>query len=152
MEELTEDMKNDIALAFNLLQNENSNLNYLEKIPKIKLRTLLFNFAMYKSAPVEINDFIDQFFPDKEFYSYEDVCELVKNRVAIVKEREIEDIWYLLSGGKSNQVDRSMIIKAFSSSGIDVSESEVMEMIELVGSDHEGESMTKDEFVAFYSS
>ena len=46
--EMSIDIKNDILLAFNLYKNEN------DKINKLKLRTLLFSFVMYKNSAEEI--------------------------------------------------------------------------------------------------
>ena len=43
-QELPVDIKNDLQLAFNLYKNENNKIN------RLKLRTILFSFAMYKSS------------------------------------------------------------------------------------------------------
>ena len=51
--EIPADIKNDIKLAFDLYKNEKNKIN------KLKLRTLLFSFIMYKSSPSDINDYID---------------------------------------------------------------------------------------------
>ena len=45
-EELSIDIKNDLLLAFNVFKNERNNIS------KLKIRTLLFTFAMYKSSAV----------------------------------------------------------------------------------------------------
>ena len=42
--EIPSDLKNDIQLAFDLFKNEK------DKISKLKLRTLLFSFVMYKNS------------------------------------------------------------------------------------------------------
>ena len=51
--ELPIDVKNDLLLAFNLYKNENNKIN------KLKLRTILFSFVMYKYSSSEINEFIE---------------------------------------------------------------------------------------------
>ena len=51
--EIPADIKDDIKLAFDLYKNENNKIN------KLKLRTMLFSFIMYKSSPSEINEYID---------------------------------------------------------------------------------------------
>jgi hypothetical protein len=74
-DELTEDLKNDLILAFNLFKNEEGKVN------KLKLRTLLFSFAMYKSAPKDINDYISEYYPKQEEFTFEQLCKLVFNKM-----------------------------------------------------------------------
>lgn len=69
--EISDDLRNDLLVAFNLYKNEEGFIN------KLKLRTLLFSFAMYKSSPKEINDYISYYFPKKEQFSYENLIKLV---------------------------------------------------------------------------
>ena len=56
-EELNEDLKNDLLLGFNLFKWSNWMVN------KLKLRSMLFSFAMYKSAPADINRYINDVYP-----------------------------------------------------------------------------------------
>ena len=61
--EIPSDIKNDIKLAFDLYKNENNKIN------KLKLRTLLFSFIMYKSSTSDINAYIDsKEYNGKELY------------------------------------------------------------------------------------
>lgn len=71
MPEISDDLTNDLLVAFNLYKNEEGLIN------KLKLRTLLFSFAMYKSSPKEINEYIAYYFPKKELFSYENLIKLV---------------------------------------------------------------------------
>ena len=48
-DEIPFELKNDIKIAFDLFKNENN------KITKLKLRTLLFSFIMFRSSAGEIN-------------------------------------------------------------------------------------------------
>jgi hypothetical protein len=75
VEEISEDLKNDLLVAFNLYKNEEG------LISKLKLRTLLFSFAMYKSAPKDINDFISEYFPKQEEFTFENLLKLVFNKL-----------------------------------------------------------------------
>lgn len=75
IEEFTEDLKNDLMLAFNLYKNEEGRVN------KLKFRTLLFSFAMYKSSPKDINDYIADHFGKQEEFTYENLCKLVFNKL-----------------------------------------------------------------------
>ena len=94
VEELTEDMKNDLYLGFNLMKNNR------EKLSKLKLRSLLFNFAMYKSSPSDINEFINENYPKQEEFSYEELLNLVLIKFSTIKEREVEDTWNLFANNK----------------------------------------------------
>ena len=51
--EIPDDIKKDIKLTLDLYKNENNKIN------KLKLRTLLFSFVMYKLSPSDINAYID---------------------------------------------------------------------------------------------
>jgi len=75
VEEISEDLKNDLLVAFNLYKNEEG------LISKLKIRTLLFSFAMYKSAPKDINDFISEYFPKQEEFTFENLLKLVLNKL-----------------------------------------------------------------------
>ena len=71
-EELSIDIKNDLLLAFNVFKNERNNIS------KLKIRTLLFTFAMYKSSAHDINEFVTEVLgSNQEEFSYEDVCKCV---------------------------------------------------------------------------
>lgn len=74
-EEMTEDMKNDIQLAFNIYKNDKGFVN------KLKMRTLLFSFAMYKSSPKDINDFIAEYYPNQEEFELEQLIRLVNSKL-----------------------------------------------------------------------
>ncbi len=74
-EEISEDLKNDLLVAFNLYKNEEG------LISKLKLRTILFSFAMYKSAPKDINDYISEYFPKQEEFTFDSLLKLVFNKL-----------------------------------------------------------------------
>src|SRR5688500_7419273 len=63
VDEMSEDLKNDLLLAYNLYKNDEGKIN------KLKLRTLLFSFAMYKSSPKDINDFISEYYPKQDEFT-----------------------------------------------------------------------------------
>lgn len=75
VEEISEDLKNDLLVAFNLYKNEEG------LISKLKLRTLLFSFAMYKSSPKDINDYISEYFPKQEEFTFDNLMKLVFNKL-----------------------------------------------------------------------
>src|SRR5574343_52933 len=78
VEEMREDLINDLKIAFDLYKNKDGNKSYyLGKIPKAKMRTLLFSFAMYKSSPKDINEYIAEYYPRKEEFTFDEVWQLV---------------------------------------------------------------------------
>ena len=91
--EIPLDIKNDIELAFNLYKNENNKIN------KLKLRTILFSFVMYKFSASDINDFIEsRTLKEKELYSFDDLCDLVKEKLLESKERDADELYnYILN-------------------------------------------------------
>jgi hypothetical protein len=75
-EEMTDDLKNDLEIAFNIFKNENN------KISKLKLRTLVFSFCMYKSSAKDINDYITgDIDGKKDEFSFEDLYKLVYQKL-----------------------------------------------------------------------
>lgn len=134
--EIPLDIKNDIELAFNLYKNENNKIN------KLKLRTLLFSFVMYKYSASEINEFIEsRTLKEKELYSFDDVCDLVKEKLLESKERDSEELYnYILNNKTQNKqkkdkekpkkVTKSILSSAFESSNIDIEEKEIEQMLE----------------------
>lgn len=143
-EELNEDIKNDLFLGFNLMKNNR------DKLSKLKLRSLLFNFAMYKSSPNEINDYINEVFPRQDEFSYDDFLRLVTLKYSYLKEKEFEDTWNLFSSSKHGQSNKEELVKCFVDGGIDVNEKEVEEMVWFINKGKDG--FSKEEFKMFIHS
>ena len=125
-EEMSVDLKHDIQLGFNLFKNEKNQIN------KLKLRTLLFSFVMYKSSSGDINQFIEeQTSPDKEWFTYEDVCKLVQFKIKNAKEKESDEVFNYLSSGKNDQhyISESDIQKGFEAYAVGASPEQVKEMM-----------------------
>jgi hypothetical protein len=74
-EEMSEVLKSDTIMAFNFFKNENG------LISKLKLRTLLYSFVFYKCPIKEINEYINEYFPNKQEFSYDDVYKLVYTKL-----------------------------------------------------------------------
>jgi hypothetical protein len=77
-EEMTDELKNDLEIAFNVFKNEH------HKISKLKLRTLLFSFAMYKSSARDINEYIAENTDKKDEFTFEDLYKLVYQKLYII--------------------------------------------------------------------
>lgn len=117
---------------------------------------MLFSFAMYKSAPGDINEFINEHFPKQEDFSYEELCQLVTLKNHSSKERDIEDTWQLLSSNKTS-CNSDELNKALLNAGIETNEKELLEIIEFANSNsesqcHNCESFNKEEYKKFISS
>ena len=135
--EIPADIKNDIKLAFDLYKNENNKIN------KLKLRTLLFSFIMYKSSPSDINDYIDSKESNgKELYSFEDVCDLINDRLEEAKESDADELYdYIVNNeNDSSKISKKQISNAFSSCNIDVDEKEIDRMIDYIKHRKKGEN------------
>ena len=128
--EIPLDIKNDIELAFNLYKNENNKIN------KLKLRTILFSFVMYKYSASDINEFIEsRTLKDKELYTFDDVCDLVKEKMMDSKERESDELFnYIVNNKKDkaeiNKMNKKQLEKAFNENDISIEEDELDKMIE----------------------
>ena len=121
------DIKNDIQLAFNLYKNENNKIN------KLKLRTILFSFIMYKYSASDINEYIEsRTLKEKELYSFDDVCDLIKEKLAESKERDSDELFnYIVNNKNENsKMTKKQLETAFKSNDIDVEEKELDKMME----------------------
>ena len=129
-QELPVDIKNDLQLAFNLYKNENNKIN------RLKLRTILFSFVMYKSSSSEINEFIaSKTASDKEYYSFDDVCDLVKEKFKESKSKESDELFDYIVNSKNNKSENNIMTKkqlmnAFEENEIHLEQSEIDEMLE----------------------
>ena len=127
--EIPSDIKNDIKLAFDLYKNE------YNKINKLKLRTLLFSFIMYKSSPSDINEFIDsKISNEKELFSFDDVCDLIQEKYEEAKENDADELYDYIVNNKSDdsKINKKQISNAFKSVNIDLDDKEIDKMIDFI--------------------
>ena len=142
--ELPIDVKNDLQLAFNLYKNENNKIN------KLKLRTILFSFVMYKGSSSEINEFIEtKTLKEKEYYTFDDVCDLVKEKLTEAKSKESDELFdYIVSNknnkNESNTMTKKQLINAFEENEIHIEPYEIDEMLEYMNKD-EGAEVEENE-------
>ena len=127
--EIPLDLQNDIKLAFDLYKNEK------EKINKLKLRTLLFSFCMYKNSASDINEYIEtETDPDKEEFDFDIVCLLVNQKLKSAKNKDADEIFNYMISNKNDKNDTDNLksedfSKAFKKYGIDASDAEIGEMM-----------------------
>ena len=144
-EELPVDIKNDLQLAFNLYKNENNKIN------KLKLRTILFSFVMYKYSSSEINEFIEtKTLKDKEFYTFDDVCDLVKEKLTESKSRESDELFDYIVSNKNNKneinrMTKKQLMNAFEENEIHIEPNEIEEMLEYMNKDEATEEEENEE-------
>ena len=127
--EIPADIKDDIKLAFDLYKNENNKIN------KLKLRTLLFSFIMYKSSPSEINEYIDSKETNgKELFTFDDVCDLITEKFEEAKESDADELYDYIVNNKndSSKITKKQISNAFHSCNIDLDEKEIDKMIDYI--------------------
>ena len=143
--ELPIDVKNDLQLAFNLYKNENNKIN------KLKLRTILFSFVMYKYSSSEINEFIEtKTLKDKEFYTFDDVCDLVKEKLTESKSRESDELFDYIVSNKNNKneinrMTKKQLMNAFEENEIHIEPNEIEEMLEYMNKDEATEEEENEE-------
>ena len=143
--ELPIDVKNDLQLAFNLYKNENNKIN------KLKLRTILFSFVMYKGSSSEINEFIEtKTLKEKEYYTFDDVCDLVKEKLTEAKSKESDELFdYIVSNknnkNESNTMTKKQLINAFEENEIHIEPNEIDEMLEYMNKEEGAEAEEKEE-------
>ena len=143
--ELPIDVKNDLQLAFNLYKNE------YNKINKLKLRTILFSFVMYKGSSSEINEFIEsKTLKDKEYYTFDDVCDLVKEKLAEAKSKESDELFDYIVSNKNNKnelntMTKKQLINAFEENEIHIEPNEIDEMLEYMNKEEGAEAEEKEE-------
>ena len=98
---------------------------------------------MYKSSPSDINDYIDSKESNgKELYSFEDVCDLINDRLEEAKESDADELYDYIVNNKndSSKISKKQISNAFSSCNIDVDEKEIDRMIDYIKHRKKGEN------------
>ena len=146
---LSSDIKNDLLLAFNIFKNEKNTIS------KIKLRTILFSFAMYKSSARDINEFIsEQCAPRQEEFTFEDVCRLISYKLKNAKEKEAEELFQFINPKGENTLTVKEIERAFEANQLDANFKEITEMFAFMSGvkDHDEDvTITKEDFKKFYT-
>ena len=140
-DEIPFELKNDIKIAFDLFKNENN------KITKLKLRTLLFSFIMFKSSASEINKYIeDTLSPKQELFDLEDLNLLIKLKLKEAKFKEANELIYAISGNENSDiVKESDFLRVLQKHKIDMNEKEVKEMFQYINGEEEFNKSSKKE-------
>ena len=139
--EIPFELKNDIKVAFDLFKDENN------KITKLKLRTLLFSFIMFKSSASEINRYIEETIsPSQELFDLDDLNLLIKLKLKDAKLKEVNELLYSLNGNETSEiVKESDFIKALKKHKIDMDEKDVKEMFQYINGEEDFNNTEKNE-------
>ena len=123
---------------------------------------MLFSFVMYKSSPSNINKYIEEnSSSEKEYFTFDEVCELIQAKNKIAKEKEADEIFNYLAGNKQ-YLTKNRIIEEFKDKKIGMTEDEIKEMFNyIMHKDYQNDNnsnvttpsntITRDDFRNFYT-
>ena len=103
--EMPLDIKTDLKIAFDFMKNEKNTIN------KLKLRTLIFSFVMYKYSAKDINEYIEDQMKelgmpeDQENFTFDELCTIISDRLEDARERESDELFNYIAS-KKNHVDK----------------------------------------------
>ena len=103
--EMPLDIKTDLKIAFDFMKSEKNTIN------KLKLRTLIFSFIMYKYSAKDINEYIDDQMKelgmpqDQENFTFDELCSIISDRLEDARERESDELFNYIAS-KKNYVDK----------------------------------------------
>ena len=134
--EMPLDIKTDVQLAFNLMKSENNTIN------KLKLRTLLFSFIMYKYSANEINEYIEsKTTPNQEIFTFDEVCFLINDKLKEARERESDELFNYIAKNKaeSSKIGRNDLSKIFKNYELGIEDEELDKMMDYMLKKNESE-------------
>ena len=140
-DEIPFELKNDIKISFDLFKNENNKIN------KLKLRTILFSFIMFKSSAGEINRYIEETIsPTQEFFNLDELELLIKLKLKEAKSKEANELLYAINGNDTSEVVKeSDFLKTLQRLKIDMNEEDVKEMFQYINGDDKVNNSIKKE-------
>ena len=144
--EMPLDIRTDIKIAFDFMKSENNTIN------KLKLRTLLFSFVMYKYSAKDINDYIDSQLrdmgmpEDKENFTFDEVCTLINERLESAREREADELFDYIAGKRNNaeKITKKELDNIFSNYKLGVEMEDLNKMMNYMNNNIEAE-LNEDE-------
>ena len=99
--EMPLDIKTDLKIAFDFMKNEKNTIN------KLKLRTLIFSFVMYKYSAKDINEYIEDQMKelgmpeDQENFTFDELCTIISDRLEEARERESDELFNYIASKKT---------------------------------------------------
>ena len=141
--EMPLDIKTDLKIAFNFMKNETNTIN------RLKLRTLVFSFVMYKYSAKEINEYIEEqmkdlgMSDDQENFTFEELCAIISPRLEEAKERESDELFNYISSKKNyvNKISKKELENIFSNYKLGIEQEDLNKMINyMVSTDEVGQN------------
>ena len=141
--EMPLDIKTDLKIAFNFMKNETNTIN------RLKLRTLVFSFVMYKYSAKEINEYIEEQMKDlgmpddQENFTFEELCAIISPRLEEAKERESDELFNYISSKKNyvNKISKKELENIFSNYKLGIEQEDLNKMINyMVSTDEVGQN------------
>ena len=141
--EMPLDVKTDLKIAFDFMKNETNTIN------RLKLRTLVFSFVMYKYSAKEINEYIEEqmkelgMSDEQENFTFEELCAIISPRLDEAKERESDELFNYISSKKNyvNKISKKELENIFSNYKLGIEEEDLNKMINyMVNTDEVGQN------------
>ncbi len=137
--EMPLDVKTDLKIAFDFMKNETNTIN------RLKLRTLVFSFVMYKYSAKEINEYIEEqmkelgMSDEQENFTFEELCAIISPRLDEAKERESDELFNYISSKKNyvNKISKKELENIFSNYKLGIEEEDLNKMINYMVSNDE---------------
>ena len=137
--EMPLDVKTDLKIAFDFMKNETNTIN------RLKLRTLVFSFVMYKYSAKEINEYIEEqmkelgMSDEQENFTFEELCAIISPRLDEAKERESDELFNYISSKKNyvNKISKKELENIFSNYKLGIEEEDLNKMIKYMVSNDE---------------
>ena len=137
--EMPLDIKTDLKIAFDFMKSEKNTIN------KLKLRTLIFSFVMYKYSAKEINEYIEEqmkelgMSDEQENFTFEELCAIISPRLDEAKERESDELFNYISSKKNyvNKISKKELENIFSNYKLGIEEEDLNKMINYMVSNDE---------------
>ena len=129
--EMPLDIKTDLKIAFDFMKNETNTIN------RLKLRTLVFSFVMYKYSAKEINEYIEEqmkelgMSDEQENFTFEELCAIISPRLDEAKERESDELFNYISSKKNyvNKISKKELENIFSNYKLGIEQEDLNKMI-----------------------
>ena len=141
--EMPLDIKTDLKIAFDFMKNETNTIN------RLKLRTLVFSFVMYKYSAKEINEYIEEqmkdlgMSDDQENFTFEELCAIISPRLEEAKERESDELFNYISSKKNyvNKISKKELENIFNNYKLGIEQEDLNKMINyMVSTDEVGQN------------
>ena len=141
--EMPLDIKTDLKIAFDFMKNETNTIN------RLKLRTLVFSFVMYKYSAKEINEYIEEqmkelgMSDEQENFTFEELCAIISPRLDEAKERESDELFNYISSKKNyvNKISKKELENIFSNYKLGIEQEDLNKMINyMVSTDEVGQN------------